>query len=282
MQAAAEAKAHAIRKNAELAVIERATKLQARLQIERQRNVDHVVYKAVEHALRDEEEGSAAKSDAPLDDEWLSRFLRYAEDVSKEQMQEVWGRVLAREARKPGTFSVRTLIVLSNMTKGETDIFVQLAKLTTDRGETLRPHASSPQTMELFRDQISLEPFGITFGKVMTMVNAGIIGSEQQVVSTWQPRNTRIGIAYRDIVLALEVGDAQFRCSHYQMSPAGAELLNLVDRDIDLRYLRAVKLALDMQQFPTRFFRRDRELGETDITALVMESDSGDQPIVSD
>ena len=50
-----------------------------------------------------------------VDNDWLYRFSRYAEGVSNEEMQRVWGRVLAHQAAGPGVYSIRALSTLAVM-----------------------------------------------------------------------------------------------------------------------------------------------------------------------
>ena len=52
-------------------------------------------------------------AEAELDEDWLNVTERFAEDASTEQMQNIWGRVLAGEIRKPGIYSISTLNFLS-------------------------------------------------------------------------------------------------------------------------------------------------------------------------
>ena len=46
---------------------------------------------------------------------WTSSFSEAAQDVSDEEMQEMWARVLAGEVARPGTTSLRTMNVLRNL-----------------------------------------------------------------------------------------------------------------------------------------------------------------------
>jgi hypothetical protein len=50
-----------------------------------------------------------------LDEDWMNSFARFAEDASSEQLQALWGRVLAGEIRQPGKFSKRTLRFVSEL-----------------------------------------------------------------------------------------------------------------------------------------------------------------------
>jgi hypothetical protein len=51
----------------------------------------------------------------PPDDDWLNMFTSFAEQATTERMQKHWADVLAREIRKPGSFSRVALQILSLM-----------------------------------------------------------------------------------------------------------------------------------------------------------------------
>lgn len=61
-----------------------------------------------------------------VDDEWLEHFQDYAEKVSDENMQVIWGKILSGEMNRPGTYSKRLLGVLSQMSKMEAEAFMTL------------------------------------------------------------------------------------------------------------------------------------------------------------
>ncbi|KGB51784.1 Membrane-fusion protein [Sphingopyxis sp. LC81] len=52
-----------------------------------------------------------------LDDDWMNMFIRYAEDASSDQLQQLWGRVLAGEIQKVGSFSRQTLRFIAELDK---------------------------------------------------------------------------------------------------------------------------------------------------------------------
>ena len=58
-----------------------------------------------------------------MDEDWIARFFELAKDVSREEMQKLWGRLLAGEISKPGQFSLRTLEVLRNLSAEEAKLF---------------------------------------------------------------------------------------------------------------------------------------------------------------
>ena len=56
---------------------------------------------------------------------WTMRFLGYAEGMGDPYLQELWGKVLAGEIKQPGSYSLRTLDVLSAMTQKEAELFIK-------------------------------------------------------------------------------------------------------------------------------------------------------------
>jgi len=60
---------------------------------------------------------SEHEREAKIDEDWMNQFTRYAEDASSEQLQQVWGRVLAGEVREPGSFSRHTLRFIAELDK---------------------------------------------------------------------------------------------------------------------------------------------------------------------
>ena len=43
------------------------------------------------------------------DPDWTARFFDYAQDISSEDMQRIWAKILAGEVESPGRTSLRTL-----------------------------------------------------------------------------------------------------------------------------------------------------------------------------
>jgi len=91
------------------------------IEVERQKNIDKVTL----YALREAARITSSVSEKPIDQDWMNRFINVTQDVSEEQMQEVWGKVLAGEVNKPGSFSVRTMELLKNLSKEEAELFRQ-------------------------------------------------------------------------------------------------------------------------------------------------------------
>lgn len=64
----------------------------------------------------DDGESFARGDETPnIDEDWMNQFARYAEDASSERLQQVWGRVLAGEINRPGSFSRHTLRFIAEL-----------------------------------------------------------------------------------------------------------------------------------------------------------------------
>ena len=88
-------------------------------EVKRQRNLGRIV-EAAQKALPEKVSGTA------VDPDWTSRFFSAAQEISNEEMQQLWGRLLAGEIAAPGSFSLRALDCLRNMTSAEARIFSEV------------------------------------------------------------------------------------------------------------------------------------------------------------
>ena len=53
--------------------------------------------------------------DTPIDHDWTARFFNYIQDVSSEDIQPLWSRILAGEVERPGSVSLQTLSILRDL-----------------------------------------------------------------------------------------------------------------------------------------------------------------------
>jgi hypothetical protein len=103
---------------------------------QRQQNLEAIVAKA---ALG----GPETVSDKPVEKDWVARFIDDGQDVSDEEMQSIWARILAGEVCKPGSFSLRTLAVVRTMSKKDAELFTRFCSIVWEWDElgtrSLRP-----------------------------------------------------------------------------------------------------------------------------------------------
>lgn len=62
-----------------------------------------------------------------LDSDWTNAYSEHAENISNEEMQEIWSLILAQECNEPGSIPKLLLGTLHSMGKREADDFTKLA-----------------------------------------------------------------------------------------------------------------------------------------------------------
>lgn len=84
--------------------------------LRKQENKDAVLELAAEELRQNPgTEEQAAAGPEKLDEAFLNRFERYAEDASDDEVRERWAKVLATEIRKPGSFSGKVLRIVDEL-----------------------------------------------------------------------------------------------------------------------------------------------------------------------
>ncbi|HEV2955381.1 MAG TPA: DUF2806 domain-containing protein [Xanthobacteraceae bacterium] len=89
----------------------------------RQRNIEAITTKALA-ALPP----PGQISEQPVSEDWTSRFFEECQDISDEQMQLIWARLMAGEVARPGSFSPRTLGVVRDLTKEDANLFSKVCE----------------------------------------------------------------------------------------------------------------------------------------------------------
>lgn len=95
-----------------------------------QANMEKIVGKAIPQLNED-------SNPDQLDDDWIVNFFDKSRVVSKENMQDLWARILAGEANNPGSYSTRTVNSLASIAKSEAETFSRLCELRWTIGSTV-------------------------------------------------------------------------------------------------------------------------------------------------
>lgn len=162
-EAEAEAEKTKIIKKAEgynetMAIFGRAEKRFALEQYNKQINLENVIVGAKERL-----EGQEV-SDQPVDKDWASRFMSIAQDVSREDMQEILSKILAGEIKQPSTFSLRTLEFVKNLSKNDLFFFKKFAILV-----------NKDNTVYITKDNANDGFSDISYSEIMKMIETGFI-----------------------------------------------------------------------------------------------------------
>ena len=204
---------------ADAATIERASKVLIRKAYQRQVNREAVAAAMLEDLTSDPQ---PASTDTPqpspgFDEDWLNVFERYAEDASTERMQNLWGRVLAGEIRKPGRYSMRTLRFLSEFSQADGLTFATFANSAF--ADIAPNKLVKPEDQKDIRTLIYLESAGLIQG-------ASGLGLSHTI--TLDGNGT--GVLREGNLLILFKGEANGTVKNpvCALTPLGQELLSLI------------------------------------------------------
>lgn len=113
---------------ADPAQAERAFQKHFRKVVREQDNSDGVLKEALEDLSTNPPDDASAANDSQLTEEFLGRLESYSAAASTDELRKRWGRVLAAEVRKPGTFSGKVLRVVDELDSVTALQFEEIAK----------------------------------------------------------------------------------------------------------------------------------------------------------
>ncbi|KAA6438838.1 DUF2806 domain-containing protein [Dyadobacter flavalbus] len=188
----------------------------------KQQNIESVTAFAAEQLSDDPE-----VSKDPVDPDWATRFFENAKGISNEEMQMIWGKILAGEIKKPGSFSLRTLEVVKSLNKEEAELF-----------------ASHSHKVFKFPDGqhgfISMENNKILITELVKMQESGLVLFNDLKWSNYddvEPVTKQYFINYGALIELSNKTRRGFGLDVYFLTTAGVELLNLINPKEDFKYL---------------------------------------------
>lgn len=191
------------------------------LQIQKERNIESIIGKT---AL--ELESKEADINDEVDTDWITRFFNIVEDISDEDMQNLWSRILAGEILKPRTYSLRLLDFLHNTSKEELDRILKISHYVAFDGF-------------IIQNENMLKNIGITFDDILFYSEIGILHSNIQIGRTYTIKalEKKHMIFYNNeyVCFGNNKTDSiqQFQFSIYSVTRLGMELLKLANTPTD-------------------------------------------------
>lgn len=170
--------------------------------------------------------------DRDIDDDWILTWRDYAGGVSTEDLQRLWGKVLAGEVKSPGTYSLRTLEFLKGLSKAEAEKIGKLASFAID-GRIIRSLNQH------------LEEQGITFNLLLEMQELGLLAGVESVgfktmYKSWASERFVVALRSNGKALVVEDDDAAkvLSLDIYLLTGVGQQLLGLGSFSPNVDYLR--------------------------------------------
>lgn len=229
--AAAEGQAALIKADYDEQLLERTRQRFVHQEVQRQKNVEAIIDNAEDFI-------SDSASDIPVDEDWRTRFFVMAQDITNEEIQKIWGKILADEINEPGTVSVRTLDVLRNLSKKEAEIFTNACRVCSLSGNILK------------MNDVSLPEYGLEYGNLLILRDAGLLHDSDTMNVTLNkvkgimayPDNTGfLRYAHDRIISVIPIGeDRPIILEQLKLTPAGVELLKVFNNEVNDEYLNSI------------------------------------------
>ena len=191
-----------------------------------------------------QELGDEEVEDHEIDHDWTARFFNEVQDVSSEEMQLLWAKVLAGEVEQPGTTSIKTLDILKNLDRTTASLFKILCSVCVSikldgkhfidaRVPSLGGNAGTN----------ALKQYGLDFGNLNLLNEHGLIISDY---NSWYDIQSSVGIPLGDNrVVHIPINfqnrywvlvaktqrklGKQFKLSGVALTKSGQELSKIVD-----------------------------------------------------
>lgn len=210
----------------ETEAVERISQRIVGKEVRRQENIDSVVEMAANNLAGEE------VSDEPVDEDWAARFFNIVQDVSKDEMKVLWAKILAKEIKKPSSYSLRTLEVLRNISYEEAELFMKIADFV------FKQHGCM-----MFAKNGDLDKYGIKYNDLAKLREAGLLQSGEMINRTYKSSNTEIislNLLYGDLFVQVTI-QPQSRnivLPVLLLTQAGCEIYELVETKVNQSYLK--------------------------------------------
>jgi hypothetical protein len=220
-------------------VVEAAARQTIEDSVRHQVNVAHAIAHA-EDALRDDPQ---SPPDKKVDNDWLYRWRDYAGEVSAETMQHLWGKILAGELKAPGSYSLRVLDFLRNLSQEEAQAIEKLSKLVIED--------------VICRDEKSLlEENGFGFSTLLALQDLGVLSGVESLglERTWKSTDSTNFInALRSngkvILVRHDDPKKELKLQIYLLTAIGRQILRLGSFQPQNDYLQRVGHLIQAQGF---------------------------------
>jgi hypothetical protein len=196
----------------------------------RQENIEKITTVAAAELARE----SAVPEERP-DPDWVARFFGSAEDITSQQLQELWGRILAGEIRKPGSYSLCTLQLVRNINQEDAELFERVGRLA------LRPGAVAMIPVE-DKDWLGRQR-NIYPSHQFTLAELGLMYPTDLAFLCFKNANeTQTILLGDDYFILVKRGNitGEFPLKIWKFTEVGRQLLSLVSKPLDEDYYEKV------------------------------------------
>ncbi|MFY8327660.1 TIGR03899 family protein [Pseudoalteromonas sp. ZZD1] len=227
-------------------VLTRAQNRQQLLLVNQQKNIEAIMAMAMSFC-------PDVTSNGQPDSDWVERFIALCEDTANESMQRLWAKILAGETVSPGTFSIKSLQTLKQMTQREADALQKCAAICgfnekDDSHLILLGFYKKPSIFDLLRKgnkvSLNLGKAGLSFPDVLTLMDIGLI-YRKEIESAALKSEQELNLIFLNQRVTLKSKNNDLVLSYYKFTQTGDELRKLINIPINKGYKQLLSTALE-------------------------------------
>lgn len=216
--AEAEAKAAMIQAESDIEVADLKRRAEARVaseSIKQQANMESIIYASLSYLNSD-----ATPQD--MEDDWVTNFFEKCRNVSDEEMQQVWARILAGEANKPGSFSRKTVNVMEDLGKADAELFRNLCRFAWTYQDSV---LVIPLVFDLQREIYNQQ--GVRFESCTHLETLGLVNTEG--LTSLSLMTKQFTVSYDKRTIMVSSNDDKISTGHVKFTRAGLELYHICE-----------------------------------------------------
>lgn len=194
-------------------------------EMQKQQNIESVIVNAYNNL-----ENETSVDGVAVDRDWILRFFDSVANVSNEQMQIIWGKILSGEVKQSGSFSLRTLECVKNLSQKEAKCFQKVLPFMINitsgwvipyNGEILDKYGI------LYTDLLELEELGLIQMKTGLSINLTVNSNPEQI------NNGNVNI----VVISTDKAEHKVTIPIMTLTSIGNELVSIFDVEVNVAYL---------------------------------------------
>ena len=213
--------------------------------IRQEKNIENVL-----DAAASELKNADNVSDLPVDEDWIARLFSIIKEINNEGLQYVWGKILAGEITTPGSFSMRTLETVRNLSQKEAETFQKVLPLVMCSGGLYFITANEDL----------LKQYDLFFSDILLLEECGLVN--MSLTNNPKVSTTENSLMYSDTTLIRFVGytpeRVQITYGVHKLSCAGKELYSILSHNSDKSYaIRWAEKIFDENKAAAKVFLYD-------------------------
>lgn len=219
--------------------------------IKEQINLDQITLNAANELSANNKIKNSEPQTEDISEDWLNEFENLARLKSSEDMKVVFGKILAGEIIKPGTFSIKTIKLISELDNDAAKLFQLFCSQAISLRAADNVFDARVVSFSGSAGSNSLIEFGLTFHSLNILHEYGLIISDynswsqysacianehKQIIATLRFQNKNFGLVPTDT----EKYDKTLKLNGVALTKAGKELLDIIPLNTSEKYKAAL------------------------------------------